>query len=191
MGTSLCTPRKGLYTCPYGAFFESAIEHHRLLESRYKGDSDLCMPCCPCFPGGADRGVGYSNTRDTAVGDRNIPRERRCNFGIFFPEDVSARPVHMFFDREKAASKVLEGAVAHAGLKLERGRLVGSPDRLNLFTIDGDVLRLDLELEAHLGSTLHPSSVLILEKGNRISDERIASVKVAAAESSGGGCVLM
>eukprot|EP00308_Calcidiscus_leptoporus_P023792 CAMPEP_0119366582 /NCGR_PEP_ID=MMETSP1334-20130426/13438_1 /TAXON_ID=127549 /ORGANISM="Calcidiscus leptoporus, Strain RCC1130" /LENGTH=150 /DNA_ID=CAMNT_0007382821 /DNA_START=96 /DNA_END=548 /DNA_ORIENTATION=+ len=150
------------------------------------------MSCCPCFPGGgADHGVGYSNTRDTAVGDQNIPRARRCNFGIFFPADVNIRPVHMFFDREKAASKVLDGAVAHAGLVLERGRLVGSPERLNLFTLDGDVLRLDLELEAHLGSTLHPSSVLLLEKGNRISEERIAAVKVAAADVSGGGCVLM
>ena len=44
---------------------------------------------------------------------------------------------------------------------------------------EGDVLRLDLEIEAHLGSTLQPSSILVLEKGNRISDERLEAIKAA------------
>ena len=49
---------------------------------------------------------------------------------------------------------------AHAGLTLERGRLVGSPERLNLFTLDGDVLRLDLELEARCRAALVVSSTI-------------------------------
>uniref|UniRef100_A0A7S0L6P7 Uncharacterized protein n=1 Tax=Coccolithus braarudii TaxID=221442 RepID=A0A7S0L6P7_9EUKA len=152
------------------------------------------MSCCLCLSG-SDSSAGYSNSREQAFGDLNIPRERRCCFGIFYPETYQdmgkMRPVHMFFDREKPAAKILEGAVAHAGLKLEKGMLVGSPGKINLFTLDGDVLRLDLELEAHLGSTLHPSSVLILEKGNRLSDERIACVKAAAADSPSAGCAMM
>ena len=50
------------------------------------------------------------------------------------------RPVHMFFDREKDAQKILDGAFAHAGLEIKQGRMAGSPERLNLFTSDGDVL---------------------------------------------------
>lgn len=33
--------------------------------------------------------------------------------------------------------------------------------------IPGDLLRLDLDLEAHLGSTLEPSSAIILEKARQ------------------------
>ena len=51
----------------------------------------------------------------------------------------------MFFDREKDAQKILDGAFAHAGLEIKQGRMAGSPERLNLFTSDGDVLRLDLD----------------------------------------------
>mmetsp|Transcript_56660 Transcript_56660/g.123317 ORF Transcript_56660/g.123317 Transcript_56660/m.123317 type:complete len:150 (+) Transcript_56660:225-674(+) len=149
------------------------------------------MSCCVCLfgPGGSD---GFSNSPSSASGDESIPRSRRCYFGIFFPEDVGVRPAHMFFDREKPAAKILEGAAAYAGMKLDKGRLMGSPEKLNVFTLEGDVLRLDLELEAHLGGALHPSSILILEKGNRLSDERIAAVKAMAVESaSTSGCSIM
>ena len=50
-------------------------------------------------------------------------------FGIFFPEGSGIRPVHMFFDRQKPTSKVIEGAAAHAGLALDRGKLAGSPEK--------------------------------------------------------------
>ena len=107
-------------------------------------------------------------------------------------QDLDVQPVHMFFDCEKDRQKILDGACAHAGLKIERGRLAGSPERLNLFTSDGDVLRLDLDIDAHLGGTLHPSSVLVLEKGNRISDERLQTVKRATEEqAAAGSCAVM
>ena len=58
-------------------------------------------------------------------------------------------------------------------------RLIGSPEKVNLFNLDGDIVRLDLEIEAHLGSTLHAGDVLILEKGNRLLDARIGAIKAA------------
>ena len=77
-------------------------------------------------------------------------------------------------------------------LMATRCEIVGSPDRLNLFTIEGDLLRVDLDLDAHMGSTLHNNSWIILEKGNRISPERLAAVRAAAeAEASGPGCSIM
>ena len=80
----------------------------------------------------------------------------------------------MFFDKSKPVEKVIAGACAHAGLKLDKGKLVGSPERLNLFTVEGDVVRLDLEIEAHLGSTLQPRDTLIVEKGNRLEAAQLA-----------------
>ena len=77
-----------------------------------------------------------------------------------------------------------------AGLQLDRGRLVGSPEKLNLFTLEGEVLRTDLPLDAHLGATLHPSDVLLLEKGNRVSEDRLDAIK-AAVEQQNGSCVVM
>ena len=53
---------------------------------------------------------------------------------------------------------------------------MGSPERLNLFTLDGDVVRLDLEIDAHLGSTLHEGRLIVLEKGNRLSAERLQAI---------------
>ena len=151
------------------------------------------MSCCmQCLGAGPDKLLTFSNSPSSAVGDASIQRARRCHFAIFFPEDVPAKPVHMFFDREKDTIKVLEAAVAHAGLKLDRGRLVGSPEKLNLFTIDGDMLRTDLPLDAHLGSTIHPSSVLLLEKGNRVLEDRLDAVKLAVSQQSGGmGCSIL
>ena len=105
---------------------------------------------------------------------------------------MDVRPVHMFFDREKDSQKILNGACAHAGLKIDRGRLAGSPERLNLFTSEGDVLRLDLDIDAHLGSTLHPSSVLVLEKGNRIGDDRLQTIKSATEQQAvAASCMIM
>ena len=134
----------------------------------------------------------------------------------------------MFFDKLKPASELLVAATKKAGLQMDRGKLVGSPEWLNIFTIEvlsrrslprhsplhphgratppdislwatprgsmsrwllhaeplrvarqGDVLRLDLEIEAHLGSTLQPSDTIILEKGNRISDDRLRAIQAA------------
>ena len=152
------------------------------------------MGCLPCFGGGAklDSSLTFSNTPSNAAGDHSVPERRRVHFGIFFPADLGLPPVHMFFDREKDATKILEGACGHAGLKMERGRLAGSPEKLNLFTSDGDVLRLDLDIEAHLGSTLHPSSLLVLEKGNRIGNERLEAIKTATeTQAAAGACVVM
>ena len=65
-------------------------------------------------------------------------------------------------------------------------------DRLNLFTLEGDLLRCDLDLEAHIPSTLQPNSWVILEKGNRVSPGRLAAIRQAAVEAqSGGGCLVM
>ena len=98
----------------------------------------------------------------------------------------------MFFDREKDSQKILAGACAHAGLKVDRGRLAGSPERLNLFTSEGDVLRLDLDIDAHLGGTLHRGDVLVLEKGNRIADERLETIKRAMEDqAAAAACMVM
>ena len=67
------------------------------------------------------------------------------------------------------------------------------PERLNLFTSEGDLLRIDLELEAHVPSTLVPGGLVILEKGNRLSPERLRAIQdVAQQEQRGGGvCAIM
>ncbi len=173
----------------------TTLESQRLVQSTtaVPPPSTCDMACCmQCLGAGPDKLLTFSNSPSSAVGDASIQRPRRCHFAIFFPEDVPAKPVHMFFDREKDTIKVLEAAVAHAGLKLDRGRLVGSPEKLNLFTIDGDMLRTDLPLDAHLGSTIHPSSVLLLEKGNRVLEDRLDAVKLAVSQQSGGmGCSIL
>lgn len=98
----------------------------------------------------------------------------------------------MFFSKRQSGTKVMEAACSAAGVTIDKGRLVGSPDRLNIFTMEGDLLRLDLELEAHLGSTLQPSSWLLLEKGNRVAEERLAAVRDAALQQqSSAGCAIM
>lgn len=86
----------------------------------------------------------------------------------------------MFFDKTKPVEAVINGAARQGGIALDKGKLVGSPLRLNLFSLDGNVVRLDLEVEAHLGSTLHPGDVLILEKGNRIEPARLEAVRAVA-----------
>ena len=42
----------------------------------------------------------------------------------------------MFFDKEKPGTKLLEAAVAQAGLQMDKGKLVGSPERLNVRASD-------------------------------------------------------
>jgi hypothetical protein len=82
----------------------------------------------------------------------------------------------MFFDKTKPVEKIIAGAAAHGGFKVDKGKLVGSPERLNLFTLENDVVRLDLEIEAHLGSTLRAGGVIVLEKGNRLDAGRLQNI---------------
>jgi hypothetical protein len=114
---------------------------------------------------------------------------RRLPLGVVFPADANVPPLYMFFSRSAEGVKVLEAACSAAGVKLDRGRMVGSPERLNLFTIEGDNLRVDLELEAHVPSTLQPHAWVILEKGNRVPPERLQTIREAWQQSrrSGGG----
>ena len=86
-----------------------------------------CLPCLSAAP--KDSALAFSNTASSAVGDHSISPSRRVRFGVFFPEDVACAPVHMFFDRQRASTKILDGACAHAGLEMDRGRLAGSPAR--------------------------------------------------------------
>jgi len=147
------------------------------------------MSCC--LPGsGVPTELRFANTPTTARGDARIPSGKRVYFAIFFPEAEGARPAHFFFDRTKSTARVMEGATSYAGLQLDRGRLAGSPERMNLFTIDGEVLRTDLDLDAHLGGALHPSSILLLDKGNRVSEARLDAVRQAAALQAGHGCAV-
>jgi len=128
---------------------------------------------------GSRGGLAFSNKPSSAVGDASIQQQRRIRFGIVFPEDTGVAPIHIFVDREKPVEKLIAAACSHAGLKLDKGKLVGSPQRLNLFTLDGDVIRLDLEIEAHVGSTLNAGDVLLIEKGNRLEPGRAAAVRSA------------
>jgi hypothetical protein len=121
-----------------------------------------------------------SNSMSNAIGDTSVPERHRLYLGIVFPADVNVQPVYMFFSLSSDGNKVLEAACKAAGLMMDRGKLAGSPDKLNLFTLKGHVLRLDLDLGAHVPSTLQPSSWVILEKGNRISSQRLEAIRGAA-----------
>ena len=122
-------------------------------------------------------GVAFQTRADRAVGDADIAARNRITFGIVYPQSVGIASSYMFFDKEKPVEKVVAAACSRAGLTLEKGKLAGSPERLNLFTLDGDNVRLDLEIEAHLGSTLFPGAVLLLEKGNRVPPSRLQAIK--------------
>ena len=149
------------------------------------------MACCAgCLGPSLPPHYTFSNSARNARGDARISPDKRIYLSVFFPDSERARPAHFFFDRTKATSRVVADAVAYAGLQLDRGRLVGSPEKLNLFTLEGEVLRTDLPLDAHLGATLHPSDVLLLEKGNRVSEDRLDAIK-AAVEQQNGSCVVM
>ncbi|KAL1503182.1 hypothetical protein AB1Y20_011240 [Prymnesium parvum] len=151
------------------------------------------MSCLECLGGASNSrpDLLFRNTHSTAIGDSKIPPANRVYFAIYFPVDCGARPLWMFFSKFNEGTKVLADACKAGNIQLDRGRIVGSPDRLNLFTIEGDLLRVDLELEAHLGSTLQPSSVLILEKGNRVPEYRIDEIKASAARSGESSCSIM
>mmetsp|Transcript_72074 Transcript_72074/g.197334 ORF Transcript_72074/g.197334 Transcript_72074/m.197334 type:complete len:98 (+) Transcript_72074:148-441(+) len=97
----------------------------------------------------------------------------------------------MYFSKSNEGTKVLQDACKAGGLQMDRGRIVGSPERINLFTIEGDILRVDLDLEAHLGSTLQPSSVLIVERGNRVADYRLDEIRAAASKADESSCAVM
>ena len=114
------------------------------------------------------------------VGDAAVPPARRCMFAVVMPASTGARPCHLFVDREKPVEAILHAAASHGGFAVDKGKLVGSPERLNLFTFpEGEVVRLDLEVDAHLGATLHEGRLLVLEKGNRLSDERCRALQAA------------
>lgn len=121
--------------------------------------------------------LSFHNQRSAAVGDPKIAPGSRVVFGIIFPADLWLQSRYMFFDKEKPVERVVTAAASQVGLQLDKGKLAGSPERLNLFTLEGEVVRLDLEIDAHLGSTLQPGTVLILEKGNRLEASRLEAIR--------------
>ena len=126
------------------------------------------MDCClACLPSRVPPHLRFANTAFTAKGDSSIPESRRLYLGVIFPEDTMVQPIYMFFSRTSEGVKVLEAACEAAGVKLDKGRIIGSPDRLNLFTVEGDLLRVDLDLEAHVPNTLQPGGWVVLEKVRR------------------------
>ena len=150
--------------------------------------------CCQCLlpASRVPPNLAFSNSTGSAVGDAKIPLSRRLYLGVVFPADCGVRPIYMFFSLANEGTKVLEAACAAAGLRLDRGRIVGSPERLNLFTLEGDLLRLDLDLEAHIPSTLQPESWVILEKGNRVDEVRLAAIRQACLDTQAGpACAIM
>ena len=53
-------------------------------------------------------------------------------------------------------------------------------------------VRLDLDLEAHIPSTLQPESWAILEKGNRVDEVRLAAIRQACLDTQAGpACAIM
>ena len=149
--------------------------------------------CCSCLApgGGTVRGLNFANSSGSAIGDSKVPASRRLPLGIIFPEEANVQPLYMYFSRSSEGTKVLEAACQAAGVSLDRGRMIGSPDRLNLFTIEGDLLRVDLDLEAHMGSTLQPNAWIILEKGNRVEPARLAAIRRLKQQADEGGCSIM
>ena len=134
----------------------------------------------PAQPVAAPKSSSFvANKPSAAKGDEAIPAARRVKFLLVLPEETGLPAMHLFFDKEKPVERVIQAAATYAGVKIDKGKLVGSPQRLNLFNLEGDIVRLDLEIEAHLGSTLRPGDVLILEKGNRMEDARLAAIKAA------------
>ena len=56
--------------------------------------------------------LAFSNKPATAVGDANIPANRRVKFGLIMPESTGVGAVHMFFDKEKPVEKMIAGIPA-------------------------------------------------------------------------------
>lgn len=125
-----------------------------------------------------------SGAGSASAADAQVAAHRRITFGIIYPAGLGISSSYLCFDKEKPVEKVVAGACSAAGLVLDKGKLAGSPEKLNLFTVDGELIRLDLEVEAHLGSTLYPGALLLLEKGNRVPDERLQAVKQVLGTSA-------
>lgn len=159
-------------------------------------------------------GLSFRNSASYAVGDASISPGNRIVFGLVYPFGLNQSSTYIFVDKEKPVDRIVTAAAKHAGLAVEKGKLVGSPERcviivcfcalvrmhatlfcpplrlracarvcavpstrLNLFTLDGENIRLDLEVVAHLGRTLHAGDVLVLEKGNRVEASRLRAVR--------------
>ena len=128
-------------------------------------------------------GVRFRNRPDRPVGASDIDSRAQVTFGIVYPSGLGIPSTYICFNRGKPVEQIVSGACSYAGLILEKGRLPGNPERINLFTLDGDLVRLDLEVEAHLGSTLHPGKILLLEKGNRVVPDRLHAVMSVLQEA--------
>jgi hypothetical protein len=142
------------------------------------------MGCCQSSEEGGSNAsaqpintLAFSNKQSKPIGDENIPPSKRVVFGIVYPEETNARSVWMYFNVDKPVEALIVSAAGQAGLRLDKGKLLGSPQRLNLFTLEGDTVRLDLEIDAHMGRTLHVGDVLVLEKGNRMESSRLEAIK--------------
>jgi hypothetical protein len=123
--------------------------------------------------------VRFANRPDRPLVDPAVAPERRVTLGVVFPLGVAAPAVFIAADGRRPVQAAVDAALAHAGVALERGRLPGSPERVNLFTLDGEIVRLDLELEAHLGRTLRAGDALALERGNRLPPSRVEAIRRA------------
>jgi hypothetical protein len=165
------------------------VESEPLLGDSHSSGMEIC---CQCLGDRTPKHLTPVNSRLTAIGDGQIPHARRLYLTVAFPQDTGVRPMHMFFSLANEGTRVLEAACSAAGLKMEKGRLTGSPERLNLFTLEGDNLRLDLDLDAHIPSTLQPDTWVILEKGNRVDSSRLNAIRDAAvAANASPGCLVM
>ena len=127
-------------------------------------------------------GCRFANRPDRpVVAGSGYAQGASITFGIVYPTGLGITSAYISFDKTKPVERVVAGACAHGGIVLEKGRLAG--EKLNLFTLDGDLVRLDLEVEAHLGSTLHPGDIMLLEKGNRVHPDRLQTVKAILQSS--------
>ena len=130
--------------------------------------------CCACLlPAKGDVRFRFSNSPSSAIGDDKLPLARRIYLGVIFPEEMSIRPIHMFFSKSQEGTKVLQAACVAAGVTLEHGRLAGSPEKLNIFTMEGDLLRLDLELARSIESDMEMESQAVRDNQLQL-DQAIA-----------------
>jgi len=112
------------------------------------------------------------------------PRKRVC-FGIAFPAASAIRPLFFAVDRTKTMRSLLAVVEGHAQLLAgttnethSQGYAMGSPQRLNIFTVDGRMQRLDLDIEALLRpGYLEDGDVLLLEVGNFLPQDRIDAMR--------------
>jgi hypothetical protein len=117
----------------------------------------------------------------------NVPAARRVTFAIAFPEGSELQPRFFTFDKTRPMGDIRTVIKSLAGGGMgeegeagdERRFMVGSPARLNLFSLaSGRLLRPDLEVEAQLGTDdVCDGDVLVLEQGNRLPPERVEAVR--------------